>query len=136
MRRHGAWMAKSVNEEILKKVDELIAEIKKSRDFQNYKYLTEKLEKNSTIKTKVQEIKQQQKELTKREYYHQDTSEQVQKWNKEVETLQQIPLYQDWITTQEKLNQYCQEIKSQLESCFDFNQEKEKKKKTQDSFFR
>ena len=129
-------MAKSVNEEILKKVDELIAEIKKSRDFQNYKYLTEKLEKNSTIKTKVQEIKQLQKEITKREYYHQDTSEQVQKWNKEVETLQQIPLYQDWITTQEKLNQYCQEIKSQLESCFDFNQEKEKKKKTQDSFFR
>ena len=125
MRRHGAWMAKFVNEEILKKVDELIAEIKRSRDFQNYKYLTEKLEKNSTIKTKVQEIKQLQKELTKREYYHQDTSEQVQKWNKEVETLQQIPLYQDWITTQEKLNQYCQEIKSQLESCIDFNQEKE-----------
>mgnify|MGYP005776574583 FL=1 len=125
MRRHGAWMAKSVNEEILKKVDELIAEIKRSSDFQNYKYLTEKLEKNSTIKTKVQEIKQLQKEITKREYYHQDTSEQVQKWNKEVETLQQIPLYQDWITTQEKLNQYCQEIKSQLESCFDFNQEKE-----------
>lgn len=125
MRRHGAWMAKSVNEEILKKVDELITEIKRSSDFQNYKYLTEKLEKNSTIKTKVQEIKQLQKELTKREYYHQDTSEQVQKWNKEVETLQQIPLYQDWITTQEKLNQYCQEIKSQLESCFDFNQEKE-----------
>ena len=118
-------MAKFVNEEILKKVDELIAEIKKSRDFQNYKYLTEKLEKNSMIKTKVQEIKQLQKEITKREYYHQDTSEQVQKWNKEVETLQQIPLYQDWITTQEKLNQYCQEIKSQLESCFDFNQEKE-----------
>ena len=125
MRRHGAWMAKFVNEEILKKVDELIAEIKRSRDFQNYKYLTEKLEKNSTIKTKVQEIKQLQKEIAKREYYHQDTSEQVQKWNKEVETLQQIPLYQDWITTQEKLNQYCQEIKSQLESCFDFNQEKE-----------
>lgn len=125
MRRHGAWMAKSVNEEILKKVDELITEIKRSSDFQNYKYLTEKLEKNSTIKTKVQEIKQLQKEITKREYYHQDTSEQVQKWNKEVETLQQIPLYQDWITTQEKLNQYCQEIKSQLESCFDFNQEKE-----------
>ena len=125
MRRHGAWMAKFVNEEILKKVDELIAEIKRSRDFQNYKYLTEKLEKNSTIKTKVQEIKQLQKEITKREYYHQDTSEQVQKWNKEVETLQQIPLYQVWITTQEKLNQYCQEIKSQLESCFDFNQEKE-----------
>ena len=125
MRRHGAWMAKSVNEEILKKVDELITEIKRSSDFQNYKYLTEKLEKNSTIKTKVQEIKQLQKEITKREYYHQDTSEQVQKWNKEVETLQQIPLYQDWITTQEKLNQYCQEIKSQLESYFDFNQEKE-----------
>ena len=125
MRKHGVWMAKSVNEEILKKVDELIAEIKRSSDFQNYKYLTEKLEKNSTIKTKVQEIKQLQKEITKREYYHQDTSEQVQKWNKEVETLQQIPLYQDWITTQEKLNQYCQEIKSQLESCFDFNQEKE-----------
>ena len=125
MRRHGAWMAKSVNEEILKKVDELINEIKRSSDFQNYKYLTEKLEKNSTIKTKVQEIKQLQKEIAKREYYHQDTSEQVQKWNKEVETLQQIPLYQDWITTQEKLNQYCQEIKSQLESCFDFNQEKE-----------
>ena len=125
MRRHGAWMAESVNEEILKKVDELINEIKRSSDFQNYKYLTEKLEKNSTIKTKVQEIKQLQKEITKREYYHQDTSEQVQKWNKEVETLQQIPLYQDWITTQEKLNQYCQEIKSQLESCFDFNQEKE-----------
>lgn len=125
MRRHGAWMAKFVNEEILKKVDELITEIKRSSDFQNYKYLTEKLEKNSTIKTKVQEIKQLQKEITKREYYHQDTSEQVQKWNKKVETLQQIPLYQDWITTQEKLNQYCQEIKSQLESCFDFNQEKE-----------
>lgn len=122
MRKHGVWMAKSVNEKILKKVDELITEIKKSSDFQNYKYLTEKLEKNSTIKTKVQEIKHLQKEITKREYYHQDTSEQVQKWNKEVEALKQIPLYQDWITTQEKLNQYCQEIKSQLENCFDFNQ--------------
>lgn len=122
MRKHGVWMAKYVNEKILKKVDELITEIKKSSDFQNYKYLTEKLEKNSTIKTKVQEIKHLQKEITKREYYHQDTSEQVQKWNKEVEALKQIPLYQDWITTQEKLNQYCQEIKSQLENCFDFNQ--------------
>ena len=66
------------------------------------------------VKTKVQEIKHLQKEITKREYYHQDTSEQVQKWNKEVEALKQIPLYQDWITTQEKLNQNCQEIKSQL----------------------
>ena len=36
-------MAKSVNEQILEKVDELITEIKKSNDFQNYKYLTEKL---------------------------------------------------------------------------------------------
>ena len=122
MRKHGAWMAKSVNEKILKKVDELIIEIKKSSDFQNYKYLTEKLEKNSTIKRKVQEIKRLQKEITKQEYYHQDTSKQLQKWNKEVEALKQIPLYQDWITTQEKLNQYCQEIKSQLENCFDFNQ--------------
>ena len=122
MRKHGAWMAKSVNEKILKKVDELIIEIKKSSDFQNYKYLTEKLEKNSTIKRKVQEIKRLQKEITKQEYYHQDTSKQLQKWNKEVEALKQIPLYQDWITTQEKLNQYCQEIKSQLEKCFDFNQ--------------
>lgn len=122
MRKRGVWMAKSVNEKILKKVDELITEIKKSSDFQNYKYLTEKLEKNSTIKRKVQEIKRLQKEIAKQEYYHQNSSEQLKKWNKEVEALKQIPLYQDWITTQEKLNQYCQEIKSQLENCFDFNQ--------------
>ena len=118
-------MAKSVHEQILEKVDELITEIKKSNDFQNYKYLTEKLERNQKIKTSVQHIKEFQKQLVKREHLHQDTSELLEKWHKEVETLQQIPLYQDWITTQETLNQYCQEIKSRLESYFDFNQEKE-----------
>ena len=112
-------MVKSMNHEILKKLDEILDFIKNSQTYQDYQFLAKKLEQNLKATEKIAEIKKLQKQLVKKEVEGKDTSLEDAKIKKLVESLNQIPLYVDFLEKQEELNDIYQLLHLKLEDYFE-----------------
>ena len=108
-----------MSEELEKKIDEIIDIIKTSSEYQDYQYLKNKLEQNKRIKDQVDEIKKIQKELVKKEYVKEDVSTLEKEYQKKLEELEEIPLYSDFIETQNKLNKTIKQIEERFQKYFD-----------------
>lgn len=107
-----------MNNKILNEVDKIIEFIKESDDYKDYIYLKEKLSKHDKANNLINEIKKLQKEIVKLEVNKQDTKELDNKIKEDLEELNKIPLYVDFIKKQEKLNDYYQTIKTRLDEYF------------------
>lgn len=114
-------MEKFMNKKIMEKTEELVSTLEQSSLYQNYRMLKEKLEKNETVKKLVNEIKKKQKQLVRLTYEKQDTQYLEQELSNLESELKQIPLYSEFMETQEQLNDILYEIKTQIEQCFDLN---------------
>ena len=117
-------MVKQMNNKILSEVDKIIEYIKDTDDYKDYIYLKEKLSKNEKANKLINEIKNLQKDIVKLELESKDITELDNKINNNLQELNKIPLYVEYIQKQEILNDVYQTIKNRLDDYFydKFNQ--------------
>lgn len=113
-------MEKLVNQEIPNKVQEIVNLVKSSEDYQNYLYLENKMKSHPTIPKIIEQIKKLQKEAVQKESQGLDITSIEQKLSSLEKQLKGIPLYQDFIHEQEKLNHVFIYIKDTIEQLFQF----------------
>ena len=111
-------MVKQMNDNILKEIDNIVSFIKDSSEYKEYLLLKEKSEKNEKVKALISEIKTFQKEAVKRKINNLDFDELDQKINNNLDELNKIPLYVEFINIQEELNDMYQGIKNRLDEYF------------------
>lgn len=109
-------MEKSLNSEVLSKVDEIVSYLKESPSYQKYQVITEKMKNNSDITNKIMKIKKLQKEVVKLEYNKKDTSLKEKEISNLLEELNTYPIYQEYNYLLEDLNATFQEIKFIIEN--------------------
>ena len=107
-----------MNNKVLDKVDEIIEFIKETEEYKDYLYLKDKLEKNEKALSLINEIKKYQKELVKKEVEKLDTKDLEDKINNNLKELDNIPLYNEYLDVQEKLNDMYQLVKKELDNYF------------------
>ena len=107
-----------MNNKILNEVNKIIEFIKESDDYKDYIYLKDKLSKNEIENNLINEIKKLQKQAVKQEVNKMDTKELDNKIKDNLDNLNKIPLYRDFIDKQEVLNDYYQTIKERLDEYF------------------
>lgn len=99
------------NREILEKVDELIDLIKKSPMYLQYQKLKDALERNNEINLLINEIKLLQQQIVKLEYNNMPVEKEKALLEEKINLLDAYPLYHEFITRQEELDDCLQQIK-------------------------
>ena len=89
------------NEEILKKVDEIINYIESSSNYKKYLLLKEKMKDNKEINDLLEEIKNLNKMIANN---HKDKNKLEEAINKRNELLMNKPLYREYINTIDEIN--------------------------------
>ena len=107
-----------MNNKVLDKVDEIIKFIKETEEYKDYLYLKDKLEKNDKAISLINEIKKYQRELVKKEINKEDITDLEDMINNNLKELENIPLYNEYLDTQEKLNDMYQLVKKKLDDYF------------------
>ncbi len=108
-------MVKLVNEEIIEKLDEIIALIKNSDEYQKYLELSSKTRSNEEIMQLIEQVKEIQKKIVKKEVLREDTSSLEKMNNDLLKQLNEIPLYQEFTYVQEDLNNTLQNVKKVIQ---------------------
>ena len=111
-------MEKLLNKIILDHVDNLITFIKKSNDYKEYLFLSEKLSNHKKIQEYISRIKNLQKEIVKKELHNEDITTLEEEINKLLDKLNRIPLYVEFINKQTELDEIYQNIKTRLDEYF------------------
>ena len=105
-------------DKILAEIEIIKEKIEDSREYKDYLYLKEKLDNNEKVKLLVEEIKSLQKLMVKKEH-HKESIEKEENRLKEITTiLNDIPLYNDYLETQERLNETLFLISNTLKEYF------------------
>lgn len=107
-----------MNKEILNEVDKIIEYIKDTDDYKDYIYLKEKLSNNDKANNLIKEIKNLQKDIVKLELEKKDITELDNKIKSNLQELNKMPLYVEYMQKQEILNDMYQIIKSRLDEYF------------------
>lgn len=100
------------NKEILAKVDEIIALIKESDDYQKYLSLKKELENNQEINLLINEIKLLQKDVV----HHLEKKDHLQEIIKELE---EKPLYMEYQNIVYEINNSLAVIENQINQFID-----------------
>lgn len=111
-------MVKSVNNKILDKLDDIIKNIQESNTYREYQFLFEKLLKHKKVNTLIEKVKNIQKEMVKKEMKQESILDLETEMNSILEELNRIPLYVEFVSKQEELNQIYQLLKEKLDSYF------------------
>lgn len=118
MLRLGAWMEKFVNSEILEKLDDIIKDIQENDTYQEYQFLFQKLLKHEKANILIKKVKSIQKEMIKKEMKKESISELEKEMNSILDELDLIPLYVEFVSKQQELNQIYQDVKEKLDCYF------------------
>lgn len=110
MQKHGVQMVYQMNNDIIKKIDALITNIKESSEYKNYVSLTNKISNNEDINSLVNEIKQIEKDLVRRPSILKE--EELKQKEKE---LNSIPIYLDYKESCDTLNNMLLIIKNRMD---------------------
>lgn len=111
-------MVKLVNQEISKKLDELISFIKEQNHYKRYLLVEEQLQKNEEITSCIDSIKAIQKEMVKREIKRESIASLQEEYQNLLQRLNGYPIYQEYQELQQELNEEFQYIKRTLETYF------------------
>ncbi len=107
------------NKELISnKIDELIVLIKNTEDYKRYSYLKEEMKKNNSIMDLIKEIKKEEQKRVKKEYNHEDISNEdkiIEQYRNELLT---YPSYQEYLYLQEDINYQLQSIRQIIENSF------------------
>ena len=111
-------MEKSVNNLVLKQIEDIVSTIKSGKEYQEYVELSNKLKKNSKASRIIQEIKAMQKEIVRLEMNGENVETLEKKIKKSLDELEKIPLYTEFVEKQQELNEIYQMIKTRLDDYF------------------
>ena len=109
-------MVKSLNNDVLSKVDEIVKYIEDSDTYKKYKEIEKRLEKDSDIMDKINKVKSIQKEIVKLEIEKKDISLKEKEIEDILSSLNSYPIYQEYNYLFEDLNNTFQEIKFIIEN--------------------
>lgn len=109
-----------MNKELANKLDEIIAYIKNSPDYHKYFQINEQLKKNANLIAIINDIKHLQKQAVKYHSLNQFKEEHKidQQITIKLQLLETYPIYIEYITLQEELNDMLQNIKTILDKYF------------------
>ena len=108
-------MERSVKDEVINKVDELIDLIKNDNYYKRYKEISLQMKNNEEIMSTIRKIKSLQKEIVNLEYIKEDVSVLEEEYFLNLDKLNSYPIYQEYTYLQEDLNNMFQNIKGILE---------------------
>ncbi len=108
-------MVKSFNEEVLMKVDEIVACIRDSDTYKRYQQLSSQMKKDDEIMGKINAIKDLQKQIVRRQAQGMACSELETKISTLLKELESNPLYLEHSYLLEDLNETLQNIKFIIE---------------------
>lgn len=111
-------MVKLVNQEISKKLDELISYVQEQDNYKRYRLAEEQLKKNKEILDLIEKIKNLQKEMIKKELSQENIDDLQKDYQKCLDRLNRYPIYQEYQELQQELNEEFQYIKRTLETYF------------------
>lgn len=112
-------MEKSWSSELLEEFDEVLDAIKNMDSYQEYLELDAKISKNDRVLSLIEEVKACQKELVQVEHSSDSSIPLLTKYQKLLEELEDIPLYNSYKESQKEVNKYLQEIKFEIEKVLD-----------------
>lgn len=104
-----------MNDNILKKADEIVNYIKNSHDYVKYQQLVTEVKNNCEIMDIINEVKKLQKEAVNKEYRKEDTTDINNQIKVNLEKLSTYPIYQEMSYLQEDLNSLFMSIKNMLD---------------------
>ena len=108
-------MVKSLNDEVLEKIDEIISYIKSSDTYKKYIDVEAKMKNNADIMDKVNKVKSLQKEIVKLEIDNKDVSHLEKEIKEILLILNTYPIYQEYSYLLEDLDNTYQYIKFIIE---------------------
>ena len=103
-------MVKSLSNDVLSKIDEIVKYIEESDTYKRYKDIEKKLENDSDIMDNVNRVKSIQKEIVKLEFEKKDISNLEKEIEDILSVLNTYPIYQEYIYLQEDLDNTFQSI--------------------------
>ena len=109
-------MVKSLSNDVLSKIDEIVKYIEESDTYKRYKDIEKKIENDSDIMDNVNRVKSIQKEIVKLEIEKKDISNLEKEIEDILSVLNTYPIYQEYIYLQEDLDNTFQSIKSIIET--------------------
>lgn len=104
-----------MNNIILNKIDEIVNIIKNSDEYQRYIEVSKKMKENKEIMILIEEIKDLQKILVKEESLGRNICNIEQEIDEKLRTLNEYPIYLDYIYLQEDLNNSLNLVKTNIE---------------------
>lgn len=108
-------MENYMNDNILKKTDEIVEYIKNSPDYIKYQQLVKQVKSNKEIMNIIDEVKELQKKAVNKEYIKEDVAEINNKIKENIEKLNTYPIYQEMTYLQEDLDALFMTIKNMLD---------------------
>lgn len=109
-------MVKSLNNEVLEKVDEIVSYIENSDSYKKYQDISLKMKNDNDIMTRINSIKKIQKKIVKLESLKEDISPLEAEIESILEELNSYPIYQEYTYLLEDLNNTFQNIKTIIEN--------------------
>lgn len=107
-----------MNNEILNQMDKVIETLVSSDKYKYFLELSDKLKNNDKVTNMIKEIKQIQKKIVKLELEKKDISLYEKEIQDILTELNKIPLYIEYISIQEEINDIYQVIKNKLDNYF------------------
>lgn len=104
-----------MNDNILKKTDELVNYIQNSNDYIKYQKLVQEVKKNQEIMDIIEEVKKLQKVAVNKEYHQEDAKNINDQIKTNLKKLKTYPIYQEMTYLQEDLNNLFMTIKNMLD---------------------
>ena len=104
------------NEEIESKALELVKLIKDSNDYTEYLKLKKKIKSNEEIMEKIDKVKALQKSYVKSAYLDNKIKQEI---DTELDRLESIPLYKEYLIKEKKINNIMINIKEGLNVIFE-----------------
>ena len=104
------------NEEIEKKALELVKVIKNSNDYKEYLKLRKEIKSNKDIMEKIDKVKILQKSYVKSAYLDNNIKQEL---DNELNKLESIPLYKEYLIKEKKINNILINIREGLNIIFE-----------------
>ena len=108
-----------MKDKILNKTDEIISIIKKSEEYQKYMEISNKMKEHKEIMNLIDEVKDLQKKLVKEQSLGKDVTVLDKEIDIKLRTLEEYPIYMEYIYLQEDLDNSVQLVKEKIEKYID-----------------
>ncbi len=113
-------MEEELQKKLLSELDQLLDDIRASSLYHDFKKVQAQLKKDTEVMLLIQNIKQWQRQivLTEHGYQKQDVISLEGNITEALTTLEQIPLYTEYVRLQQELDDLIQEITNRINSFF------------------